>query len=234
MGIICFILGIVIAALGGLGGTTAAGVLILLAGLMAIPVFALRAGTCGKSMAITFGVLGLILFIVGGIVAGYTGFIGAVLGAICTDYHDYESKYYVCPVPESDNTYCSSYGWIGLNHDSYTTYSSCSSYSRVGDQKCCTGMKAAGKTRCITSEEKDNCDKSKASYTGGIVGIIASIIGCATVCVALGNCCKGYYDPPDAVAGQVVVNVQPAVQPVVQAGAITPVTQEQLPGAVSK
>merc|ERR1712072_24667 len=102
MGVLLIVLGIVIAAMKGFSGTTAAGVMLLIAGVLAIPVFALRAGTCGKSMAVTFGVVGLILCIVGGILAGWTGFWGAVLDAICDDYQNNKSNFYICDVAAND------------------------------------------------------------------------------------------------------------------------------------
>ena len=82
------------------------------------------------------------------------------------------------------------------NHKSYTTRSKCTDYSKKGDQTCCTKMKAAKKDACVTQEVVDNCDKGKASHTAGYIGIVASILGCVGACLALGNCCNNYYDPP--------------------------------------
>merc|ERR1712072_1000631 len=88
------------------------------------------------------------------------GFWGAVLDAICDDYQNNKSNFYVCDVAANDEDYCS--GWFSSsNHKSYTTRSKCQDYSKKGDQTCCTKMKAAKKDACVTQEVVDNCDKGK-------------------------------------------------------------------------
>jgi len=216
MGVVLIILGIVIAALNAFPGTTVAGIMLLIVGILAIPPFVAKASSAGKSLIITFGTVGIILCVIAGIIAGVNGFVGAIADAICKDWRENESKFYVCS--QSGTASCNGF-WLGT-HKSYPN--ACNTYSRAADQTCCTKMKAANKDACITSDQEDTCKKAGRAWVGGWIAIIASIIGCVAACLGLGNCCNGYYDAP----------TPPVVQMVAMPGAVaTPAVEATIVGA---
>merc|ERR1711988_985269 len=177
-------------------GTTVAGIMLLIVGILAIPPFVAKASSAGKSLIITFGTVGIILCVIAGIIAGVNGFVGAIAGAICKDWRENESKFYVC---------------------STSGTASCNAFSRAADQTCCTKMKAANKDACITSDQEDTCKKAGRAWVGGWIAIIASIIGCVAACLGLGNCCNGYYDAPTPPVVQMVAMPGAVATPAVEA-----------------
>jgi len=74
-----------------------------------------------------------------------------------------------------------------------TTYTKadCAQYANPvygkDDKKCCEGMIAAGKKKCISADTDQACKDSANSWTAGIIAIIFSILGCAGACA--GNSC---------------------------------------------
>merc|ERR1712164_110366 len=76
----------------GWAGTLLGAVMILLGSIFAIPAVFIKCKAC----MITFIPLCIIFCVIGGIIVGFMGFVGAVGGAICDAFLGKESEFYTC------------------------------------------------------------------------------------------------------------------------------------------
>lgn len=94
MGIVTGLVGVVCLGIGATGwaGTLLGAVMILLGSIFAIPAVFIKCKAC----MITFIPLCIIFCVIGGIIVGFMGFVGAVGGAICDAFLGKESEFYTC------------------------------------------------------------------------------------------------------------------------------------------
>jgi len=202
MGILTGVVGVVCLGIGATGwaGTLVGAVMIFLGSIFAIPAVFIKCKAC----MVTFIPLCIIFCVVGGIIVGFMGFVGAVGGAICDVFLGTESEFYTCSQQKLSALGCkgrfsyggsstsSVFGCSGISRNACLTCNDCR--TKAGSAWC--RPSAGGKAKCVNVFNSCGSGYTKITSTSACtaadkISAVSSTASCSGKSGGDKICCNG-------------------------------------------